>query len=161
WRISTGSPLLPKIPSSRGRSQAASFWRSSSSPRRTGAVSGDLVSATSVTQYLRVGHDAHDSATRPRASATRGSGGESALLQDLVPPLLPGALLQPVQAGACLTERGVAVPRLPGVAALPGADDPPIVRLVDRTEELAGDPSGSALGDLQALLDRAVPLGLA
>src|SRR5215472_5286160 len=40
WRTSMGSDTSSRISASRGRSQASSAPRSSSSPRRTGAVSG-------------------------------------------------------------------------------------------------------------------------
>src|ERR1041385_1239358 len=85
---------------------------------------------------------------------------EAALLHDFVPPLLGGLRLEAVQPLARLAEGGVAMPRLPGLAAVPRADDRARVRLVDGAQELAGHPARTALGRAQALVHRPVPLAL-
>src|SRR5438128_112147 len=102
----------------------------------------------------RSGGTPRQGVSRPRFYARRGSRGEAALLQHLVPPLLRRARLQPIQPRACLAERGVAMPGRPGVAALPRTDDHPSVRLVDGLQEQAGYPAGAPLGRPQPLVHR-------
>src|SRR6185369_245074 len=140
--------------SARPRNRRRARTYASGMPTRAFASVARTATRTDRDRALRV------SALTPRFYATGESRGEAALFHHLVPPLVRRSCFQAVQPRARLLERGVAVPRLPILPALPGAYDHTVLRLVDRPQQLAGHPAGAPLGRAQTLVHRPVPLAL-
>src|SRR5581483_8807687 len=81
--------------------------------------------------------------------------------QNFVPPLFARAGLQAVHLGPGTLERLGDVPRFPGGAILPGADDDSLVQRLSGHGQLQPDPPGLRLRGVGSFAKRRVPNRLA